>query len=271
MEFWGAFAFGTVIGWFTYFTNRYRKGDVQFADIATLLGVIGGGAVTALFGDGKTALFAAYGLGLAFGFFAYFAALIVMVRKSGGVFSLTWFLDGRRKKLADDEEIPIDTRPTLAPMAVQPVVLGSPAPGAAQSTAGMFAAEQVAALGMPADSATAFAAMMAQRDIAISAANEGIRELLRRIGDTADDDERARLRQAHRALSEQFDTLVALRLKLIMDSDAVTDALANLGEITSGMKQGAAEMKQAAAAVASAAKMIDLAAKVVQLLAVFAV
>jgi hypothetical protein len=99
-----------VLGWFTYFTNRYRKGEVQFTDLATLLGVIGGGAVTALFGDAKTTLFGAYGIGLAVGFFAYFLTLIVLVRRSKGVFTLAWFLDGRRRRLEDDEEIPGDSR-----------------------------------------------------------------------------------------------------------------------------------------------------------------
>ena len=44
----GAFAFGLVIGWFTYFVNRYRK-EVALADVATIIGAIGGGAVLALF------------------------------------------------------------------------------------------------------------------------------------------------------------------------------------------------------------------------------
>ena len=88
METWGAFAFGTVLGWFLYFTNRYRKGETQLSDVATLIGVIGGGAVTALFGDAKTTLFGAYGVGLAVGFFAYFVVLVIMVRNSGGVFGI---------------------------------------------------------------------------------------------------------------------------------------------------------------------------------------
>lgn len=98
----GAFAFGAVLGWFTYFTNRYRKGEVQQADLTTLVGVIGGGAVTALFGEAKSTLFGAYGIGLAVGFFGYFLPLLAFIRSSRGVFTTTWFLDGRRKKLAAD-------------------------------------------------------------------------------------------------------------------------------------------------------------------------
>lgn len=43
LEFWGAFAFGSIIGWYVYYINRYRKGDVGFNDITVLIGAIGGG------------------------------------------------------------------------------------------------------------------------------------------------------------------------------------------------------------------------------------
>lgn len=69
----GAMAFGTVIGWFTYFVNRHR-GEVKLTDVATIIGALGGGAVLALFPQASR-LFAAYGLGLAFGFFGYFIVL----------------------------------------------------------------------------------------------------------------------------------------------------------------------------------------------------
>lgn len=101
----GAFAFGVVLGWFVYFTNRYRKGDVQFSDLIALLGVIGGAAVTALFGGASGTLFGYYGVGLAVGFFAYFLVLVLMVARSDQ-FDATWFLDGRRKALPDGWTIP---------------------------------------------------------------------------------------------------------------------------------------------------------------------
>jgi hypothetical protein len=91
----GAGSFGLLIGWFVYYINRYRKGDVQFSDLTTLVGVIGGGSVTALF-DTKGALFGAYGIGLAAGFFLYFLILTFLVHKSEN-FDSDWFLDGRRK------------------------------------------------------------------------------------------------------------------------------------------------------------------------------
>ena len=115
----GALAFGVVIGWYVYYINRYRRGDVQLSDLVTLLGVIGGPAVLALFPQG-TDLFGAYGIGLAAGFFAYFAVMIVLVAASGGTFGSGYFLDGRRKKPHDDEFIPSDLQIPTRPMEASP-------------------------------------------------------------------------------------------------------------------------------------------------------
>ena len=103
LQLWGAGAFGVLIGWYVYYINRYRKGDVQLSDLVTLIGVIGGGAIVALF-PAKSDLFGAYGIGLGIGFFGYFAALIIMVAISKN-FGVDFFLDGRRKQLAGDEMI----------------------------------------------------------------------------------------------------------------------------------------------------------------------
>jgi hypothetical protein len=91
----GAFGFGILVGWYVYYINRYRKGDVQWSDLVTLLGIIGGSAVLSLFPQG-TDLFGAYGAGLAIGFFGYFLVLLIMVAASKN-FNVDWFLDGRRK------------------------------------------------------------------------------------------------------------------------------------------------------------------------------
>jgi hypothetical protein len=107
---WGAFAFGTVIGWFTYFVNRHR-GEVALGDVLSIVGAVGGGAVVALFPEGS-ALFSSYGIGLATGFFGYFLILVVMVIFAKG-WSLGWFLDGRRPKLANTE---MDGSPENRPM-----------------------------------------------------------------------------------------------------------------------------------------------------------
>jgi hypothetical protein len=105
----GAGCFGGIIGWYVYYINRWRKDDVQFSDLVTVIGVIGGGAVLKLFGNpdangqqAGTDLFGAYGIGLAIGFFSYFFILAGMVAKSPN-FSVDWFLDGRRKQLANDD------------------------------------------------------------------------------------------------------------------------------------------------------------------------
>jgi len=101
LQLWGAGAFGVLIGWYVYYINRYRKADVQLGDLVTLVGVIGGGAVLAIF-PAKSDLFGAYGVGLGIGFFGYFLALIIMVGISKK-FDVDFFLDGRRKKLDDDQ------------------------------------------------------------------------------------------------------------------------------------------------------------------------
>ena len=95
LQIWGAGAFGLLIGWYIYYINRHRKGDVQLGDLVTLIGVLGGGAILAIF-PAKTDLFGAYGIGLATGFFLYFLVLIVLVAISRN-FSFDWFLDGRSK------------------------------------------------------------------------------------------------------------------------------------------------------------------------------
>lgn len=95
VQLFGAASFGLLIGWYVYYINRYRKGDVQVSDLVTIMGVIGGSAVLALFPAGSD-LFGAYGIGLAIGFFAYFVSLIVLVGVSPN-FDADWFLDGRRK------------------------------------------------------------------------------------------------------------------------------------------------------------------------------
>lgn len=71
----GALLFGVVVGWITYRTLRRREGSAAISDIATVIGAVGSGAVTALFGEGN--LFGWYAIGLAGGFFGY---LLVMLR-----------------------------------------------------------------------------------------------------------------------------------------------------------------------------------------------
>jgi len=99
----GAGGFGIIIGWFVYYINRHRKEDIKLSDLAAVIGVIGGGAVLALF-PARTDLFGAYGIGLFIGFFAYFLILVVLVSISKE-FGVNFFIDGRRKKLDEETEV----------------------------------------------------------------------------------------------------------------------------------------------------------------------
>jgi hypothetical protein len=243
MAWWGAFAFGVVLGWFLYYTNRYRKADVSLADLATLVGVIGGGAITSLFGESKGELFGAYGLGLATGFFAYFLTLIALVLASGGVFTLNWFLDGRRRNPKEDETILAETRPNVAPMDMRS--------GAARRAPTAFA------FPTPTTTPSPLAIAVAERDRAITATADAMRELLRRIGAMPNESERNRLRDAHLELTKKFDELIALRLRDVLDSDVVRAALNDLAGITDKLVATAHEMKATTETLATAAVMID--------------
>ena len=66
----GALCFGLVVGWITYRTLRRKEGSAALSDISTVIGAVGGAAVTALFKS--EALFSMYSIGLASGFFLYF-------------------------------------------------------------------------------------------------------------------------------------------------------------------------------------------------------
>ena len=108
----GAFGFGAVVGWYLYYVNRHRAGDVKLEDLVTVIGAIGGSAVLALF-PAKTDLFGAYGAGLAIGFFGYFLVMIVFVLMSKD-FTVEFFLDGRRKQPDGTVVIPDHDTPMLA-------------------------------------------------------------------------------------------------------------------------------------------------------------
>jgi hypothetical protein len=102
----GAFGFGAIIGWYVYYVNRYRRGEVQLSDLTTLVGIIGGASIMQIYGK-DTPLFGAYGVGLFVGFFGYLIFLSALVHNSKN-FNIDYFLDGRRKQLAADETIPGD-------------------------------------------------------------------------------------------------------------------------------------------------------------------
>lgn len=112
----GAGGFGAIIGWYVYYINRYRKGDVQLSDIVTLIGILGGGSILTLFPE-RSDLFGAYGVGLAIGFFSYFFILYGFVAASPN-FTVDWFLDGRRKDPGQGWLIPEGTRQQSSAMSM---------------------------------------------------------------------------------------------------------------------------------------------------------
>jgi uncharacterized membrane protein YeaQ/YmgE (transglycosylase-associated protein family) len=74
----GALCFGLVIGWITYRTLRRRAEAVALSDIATVIGAVGGAAVTGLFKS--ETLFGAYCIGLAIGFFLYLIIAVTALK-----------------------------------------------------------------------------------------------------------------------------------------------------------------------------------------------
>ncbi|MCA9933524.1 MAG: hypothetical protein H6662_17215 [Ardenticatenaceae bacterium] len=99
----GAGGFGAIIGFLVYQINRHRTGDVQFSDLVTIIGIIGGTAILQLFPQ-ATDLFGAYGIGLFIGFFGYLIMLMIMVSRTDN-FSVDWFLDGRFKTPKKSEQV----------------------------------------------------------------------------------------------------------------------------------------------------------------------
>lgn len=84
----GAAGLGCIIGWLVHYINCSRRADVQFSDLTTVIGIVGGAGVTSLFGGADKALFSSYGMGLFVGFFGYFLALVVLTKNSGGTFAV---------------------------------------------------------------------------------------------------------------------------------------------------------------------------------------
>lgn len=111
----GAGGFGAIIGWYVYYINRYRAGEVSWTDLTTLIGIIGGGAIISIF-PARSDLFGAYGIGLFTGFFAYYLVLVITVSISKN-FTSDWFLDGRRRNILPGEIIPGSVRQTVTAMA----------------------------------------------------------------------------------------------------------------------------------------------------------
>lgn len=67
----GALVFGLVVGWISYRTLRLTGGVNVLSDIATIIAAVGGAAIVTLLRS--DVLFGLYAVGLAVGFFGYFA------------------------------------------------------------------------------------------------------------------------------------------------------------------------------------------------------
>jgi uncharacterized membrane protein YeaQ/YmgE (transglycosylase-associated protein family) len=82
----GAGCFGIVIGWVTYRTLRRAGETVALSNIATVIGAVGGAAVTTLFKSQE--LFGFYSIGLTIGFFLYLLIGVTVLKDT------TWLGDG---------------------------------------------------------------------------------------------------------------------------------------------------------------------------------
>jgi uncharacterized membrane protein YeaQ/YmgE (transglycosylase-associated protein family) len=88
MEAWGAIFFGMVVGWTTYRTLRRKTAQPVLSDLVSVIGAIGGGAITKLFPAGDGGSFAAYSVGLAVGFFGY----VIIARLVEGTPTDSWLM-----------------------------------------------------------------------------------------------------------------------------------------------------------------------------------
>jgi hypothetical protein len=67
----GATFFGVVVGYITYRTLARTTDKAAITDLATVVGAIGGGVVTTLYGPADGTMFAWYSIGLVIGMATY--------------------------------------------------------------------------------------------------------------------------------------------------------------------------------------------------------
>lgn len=118
IETWGALAFGAVIGWVAYRTIRRTKTN-GLSDISTVIGAVGGGAVTALFPSGSQS-FGSYGLGLALGFFLYLVVSLIVVGKTEGLTKANEWLGEPQSALKSGVGSPQGGGPVIPPIPERP-------------------------------------------------------------------------------------------------------------------------------------------------------
>jgi uncharacterized membrane protein YeaQ/YmgE (transglycosylase-associated protein family) len=81
----GAVCFGVVVGYITYRTLKRRTGPAQLSDIATVIGAIGGAAITSMFDNRDTDAFGWYSIGLLIGFVAWLLISLALGDKADSV------------------------------------------------------------------------------------------------------------------------------------------------------------------------------------------
>lgn len=89
LSFWGALCFGIVIGWVCYRTLRRNQAASGLSDIATVIGAIGGAAITGIWKPGTSA-FGGYCIGLLIGFFLYLIVSYFVEGEAGRAAVGTW-------------------------------------------------------------------------------------------------------------------------------------------------------------------------------------
>jgi hypothetical protein len=100
-HFIGGLAFGAVIGWMTYFILR-RAQPKSLSDLSTIIGILGGATILALF-DPEGPAFAGYAIGLAAGFFGYYAVYVRIVGRKAIKESLLKELGANASVIMDHE------------------------------------------------------------------------------------------------------------------------------------------------------------------------
>jgi hypothetical protein len=85
----GALLFGVSVGFIAYRTLIRTTDKAAISDLATVVAVIGGGAVTGLFNPKDSDLFGWYSIGLAIGIAAFFLVFLALngVRETAKVMS----------------------------------------------------------------------------------------------------------------------------------------------------------------------------------------
>ena len=89
LTFWGAVCFGIVTGWICYRTLRRNQAASGLSDIATVIGAIGGAAITGIWKPGTSA-FAGYCIGLMVGFFLYLIVSYIVETPENRKTVATW-------------------------------------------------------------------------------------------------------------------------------------------------------------------------------------